>query len=952
MVKRVSKWLVLLVIVGQLTPSLIFAEEIVSSSSGDYNELASDTSIEESRESTDQTIPEEMIEDTSSDNLEIREKEVSYEAIDLDVINQLIHSQAMKSFNQRDSAIKEFIDYYETELYSISEEFRIDRSLLVVHLGLQTNWGKSEWSQPLQLNPFYKEGTYDNASFSKLVVSRNQQTNARETKDQEYKLYPDLATALREQIGDMGQQPSTLIADSQVGRVSKTIVENYVEWQNEDAQFSNDMFEILESEYFEKTTDLEKKKLNETGSKLNVNSFDEIISQQAVYRNAKILDNVGNHGVYNGVYRTGPNIRWIGSNSTLKGKEAVITEEAETTLSTYVKFSIAGNEVGWMDKRAFSYYEEIVKKESTGNLDARMITTTGEHGLYTGPFMTNGSVRWIGNNLQYNNRLVIVTEEVTTRRAVYVHFFIDGKDIGWMDKRAFNFTPFDKIINRKSLANADARVLATTGEHGIYSDVFNTNPGARWLGSNKNSKYANQLVTLQEEVVTSRATYIKFSQNGKVVGWMDKRAFNFTPFDEIISRTLLDNMDAQIITTTGDHGIYSDVFRTNASVRWLGSNKESRYANKLVTLQEEVVTSLATYIKFSQNGKIVGWMDKRAFNFDPFDKIISQKKLTATYASIVTNNGNHGVYSGVFNTEAAVKWIGSNSTYANKLAVITEEAITARGTYLKFSIAGKAIGWMDKKAFNFNPFDSILSQKNINSTRKVITTSTGSHGIYTGVYNTGPEVNWIGSNWHYKGKSVTITEEARTVKGIYQKFSINGKVIGWMDSRAFSSVMDVPIIKQMPELPTGCEIVSVTMMLNYAGVNVNKIAMANEMPRNYNPEYGFSGSPFLTSGQQPSYWCTIYPRALMAQVKKHVGSAVNLTGTSTEGLKRQLDDGKPVVVWVSYFHNFLTHAITLTGYDNTGFYYNDCWSGQKNAKITYASFNSCWAKQNRRAISY
>ncbi len=39
---------------------------------------------------------------------------------------------------------------------------------------------------------------------------------------------------------------------------------------------------------------------------------------------------------------------------------------------------------------------------------------------------------------------------------------------------------------------------------------------------------------------------------------------------------------------------------------------------------------------------------------------------------------------------------------------------------------------------------------------------------------------------------------------------------------------DFEIIRQMPELPTGCEITALTMMLNYYGYSVDKMTMASE----------------------------------------------------------------------------------------------------------------------------
>ncbi|ALC92645.1 hypothetical protein AM500_03775 [Bacillus sp. FJAT-18017] len=159
--------------------------------------------------------------------------------------------------------------------------------------------------------------------------------------------------------------------------------------------------------------------------------------------------------------------------------------------------------------------------------------------------------------------------------------------------------------------------------------------------------------------------------------------------------------------------------------------------------------------------------------------------------------------------------------------------------------------------------------------------------------------------------------------------------------------LNVPLVKQLPELPTGCEITAVTMMLLYKGANVNKVSLAREMPRHsWDPNQGYVGDPFTKGG-----W-TIYPSALMSLVKKYAGTSVNLTGTSNATLESYLSKNKPVVVWASPMHGFSVHAITLTGFDGSNYYYNDPWTGEKNVKMSKTSFNKIWANQNKRAISY
>jgi uncharacterized protein YvpB len=158
--------------------------------------------------------------------------------------------------------------------------------------------------------------------------------------------------------------------------------------------------------------------------------------------------------------------------------------------------------------------------------------------------------------------------------------------------------------------------------------------------------------------------------------------------------------------------------------------------------------------------------------------------------------------------------------------------------------------------------------------------------------------------------------------------------------------LDVPIVSQLPELPSGCEITAVAMMLQYSGATVNKITLANEMPKHTsNPNLGYVGDPFKTSGY------TINPSALVELTKKYAGSAVDLTGSDTSILENYLQSNKPVVVWLQS-HGYTVHAVTLCGYNDKNFYYNDPLTGWKRVAIDKETFQAKWKAKNRMALSY
>jgi uncharacterized protein YvpB len=164
-------------------------------------------------------------------------------------------------------------------------------------------------------------------------------------------------------------------------------------------------------------------------------------------------------------------------------------------------------------------------------------------------------------------------------------------------------------------------------------------------------------------------------------------------------------------------------------------------------------------------------------------------------------------------------------------------------------------------------------------------------------------------------------------------------------------LLDVPAIDQGPELPTGCEATAVTMLLQYDGCDVNKLEIADEMPRStddYNE--GFIGDPYSDDFSGPFY-PTIFPPAFRDLVIEHAGSFTDLTGCGLNGLIQTLDSGKPVVCWVTQFGGG-AHAVCVTGYDEYFIYYNDPGDGSKNDNEEIASFLRRWADQNYMSLTY
>ncbi|MEH7075106.1 C39 family peptidase [Neobacillus drentensis] len=212
--------------------------------------------------------------------------------------------------------------------------------------------------------------------------------------------------------------------------------------------------------------------------------------------------------------------------------------------------------------------------------------------------------------------------------------------------------------------------------------------------------------------------------------------------------------------------------------------------------------------------------------------------------------------------------------------------------------------------------------------------------------------------------------------------SLPRKVIVQNQPKLKKRILNVPIVKQMPELPRGCEVTSLTMLLKYTGIKANKMTLAKQVKKDPaklvrkngkiyfgHPNYGFVGNMYTFN--KPGWG--VFNKPIEALAEKYKPNRIkNLTGKPFETILSYVSAGHPVWIintsWFSrvpnsYWQTWYTshgtvritykeHSVVITGYDSKYVYFNDPLDGTKNKKRPIKSFVEGWKQFGSQAISY
>ncbi|MBC2121857.1 GW domain-containing glycosaminoglycan-binding protein [Listeria marthii] len=489
--------------------------------------------------------------------------------------------------------------------------------------------------------------------------------------------------------------------------------------------------------------------------------YDKILTQKSTSGKATVTSPTGN-GVWTLPYKV-KGVESVSPASTYADKDIDLVSVATTKRGTYYQFKYNGRVIGWVDAKALTIYDSV--NYDNVNVGRAKITSPVSNGIWSKPYNVYGR-EFVTNATTYAQQEIKLLREAQTAKGTYYQFSINNKTIGWIDKRALTIYPYDSIVSSKNV-NLDGQITDPVG-NGIWTKAYKLEGTTSVAQA---TKYANKDVKISQQVETQHGTYYNISIDGTAIGWLDKNAI--TLYDQAEYNKAV-SLDAAVRTVSGN-AVWTEPYRT-AGTKLIGPAET--YLNKEVEIVREAKTPKGTYYQFKSGGKVIGWLDQKAF--EVYDNVIYNKAVNLD--AVVENVTGNAVWTTPYKSKG-VKLVTAAATYEGETAKITREAQTSRGTYYEFSVDGKVIGWLDKKAFDV--YDSVEYNKAINMTG--LLSNAPGNGIWTEPYRVIGTKN-IGQATAYANKTVQLVREAKTPRSTYYQVSLNGKVIGWIDKRAFTNV--------------------------------------------------------------------------------------------------------------------------------------------------------------------
>ncbi|WP_439646014.1 C39 family peptidase [Mesobacillus boroniphilus] len=226
-------------------------------------------------------------------------------------------------------------------------------------------------------------------------------------------------------------------------------------------------------------------------------------------------------------------------------------------------------------------------------------------------------------------------------------------------------------------------------------------------------------------------------------------------------------------------------------------------------------------------------------------------------------------------------------------------------------------------------------------------------------------------------QAVVAPKITRTEAHSVTKNSVDKEVLeNFINAEEKKIIEGVPHISQLPELQRGCEVTSLTMLLQYEGVAADKMTLAKQIHKipfrdaNYvrgNPYDGFVGDIYTFS--KSGY--AVYHGPVASLGENYLpGKIRDITGQSIDAVYELIETGSPVwviinstfaplpesefTVWETNTGNvkitYREHSVLIVGYDKEFIFVNDPLASDGYKAVPRIPFEKAWVQMGSQAI--
>ncbi|WP_373472212.1 GW dipeptide domain-containing protein [Carnobacterium alterfunditum] len=428
----------------------------------------------------------------------------------------------------------------------------------------------------------------------------------------------------------------------------------------------------------------------------------------------------------------------------------------ETTDGKYALITYNGNVLGWVDKTALEMSTKIGDVSSSVAVNYKAKVSRAGYSIDTLPWGTSG-YKTLTSSTNYVGQEIEVVKEA--KNGSYSLIALNGELLGWIDSSALS--TYDVDINIP--ASHDISYAAIINETGYSID---TKPWGTvgYHTLNQTADYLGRTIQVVKE--TDNNQYVLISHDGKLLGWVDKKALKTYEVVTNVASSTPVNYKAVI-----DKASYSIDTMPWGTVGYQTIAKTTDY----VGTEVDVIRKSGSYVLISVNGKVLGWVDKSALKTYTVETTISGA-TSISYTGIVSKAA-YSIDTKPWGT-AGYQTIGKTTDYVGTPVKV----VKGMGAYVLIEANGQPIGWVDRKAVQMYTVDTAISSSKIVSYNAVIAKS--AYSVDTKPWGTTGYQTVTKTN-NFVGSSVKVIRE--TTNGNYALISLNGVTLGWVDKKALNN---------------------------------------------------------------------------------------------------------------------------------------------------------------------